>query len=39
VDANVTRENPLEQKAFNQRRAIYPWRRTYYDRYGYPRGY
>jgi hypothetical protein len=38
VEAN-TRDNSLEQKAYGQRRAVYPWRRTYYDRYGYPQGY
>lgn len=31
------RQNPLEQKAYDQRRAVYPWRRIYYDQYGYPR--
>jgi len=38
VDAEV-RSNPLEQKAYDKRRAIYSWRRSYYDRYGYPRNY
>lgn len=33
------RQNPLEQKAYDQKRAVYPWRRTYYDQYGYPRSY
>ena len=26
----------LERGAYNQRRVIYPWRRAYYDRNGYP---
>jgi hypothetical protein len=33
------RSNPLEKRAYDQRRAIYPWRRSYYEQYGYPRNY
>lgn len=36
VEADA-RQNPLEQKAYDQRRSVYPWRRAYYDQYGYPR--
>jgi hypothetical protein len=37
VDAD-TRANPLEQKAYDQR-SVYSWRTSYYNQYGYPRGY
>lgn len=33
------RQNPLEQRAYDQKRAVYPWRSSYYDQYGYPRSY
>jgi hypothetical protein len=39
ITADVeTRSNPLEQRAYD-RRTIYPWRRSYYEQYGYPRNY
>ncbi|HET6409879.1 MAG TPA: hypothetical protein VFG14_18460 [Chthoniobacteraceae bacterium] len=36
VEADA-RNNPLEKKAYDQRRSVYSWRQDYYDRYGYPR--
>jgi hypothetical protein len=33
----VAASNPLDRRAYDQRRVIYPWRTIYYDRYGYPR--
>ncbi|MHA3771358.1 hypothetical protein ACXR0O_07465 [Verrucomicrobiota bacterium sgz303538] len=41
IDAPVTAPNPLERRAYDQRRTgtysnTYSWRRAYYDRYGYP---
>jgi hypothetical protein len=36
LDQAPTAANPLEQRAYDQRRAVSPWRQTYYDRYGYP---
>lgn len=39
AEAPVGSANPLERDPYNKQRAIYPWRRTYYDRYGYPVGY
>ena len=33
VDASVAVGSSLERGAYNQTRTMYPWRRTYYDRY------
>ena len=35
--ATTEPRNALERGAYDQRRVVYPWRRSYYDRYGYPR--
>jgi hypothetical protein len=35
----VVRSNPLERNSYDQKRAVYPWRSTYYDQYGYRRTY
>jgi hypothetical protein len=34
----VAVQNPLERRAYDQKRAVYPWRSSYYTQYGY-RGY
>ncbi len=34
IEEPVATSNPLEREAYDRRR-IYPWRCSYYDRYGY----
>jgi hypothetical protein len=35
ADPTASTTNPLERGTYNDRRAIYPWRRAYYDQVGY----
>ena len=37
VDPSTPAVSSLERGAHGRQRVVYPWRRTYYDQYGYPR--